>query len=64
MPEQIDLHQVRYFLEMARTQLRNVHSKRGTNGKDSLQQNIEEALKEITRAAPQKATQESAVPAA
>ena len=64
MPEPIDLNQVVYFLETARTQVKNIYSKRGTNGKDSIQQNLEEALKELRKAVPSRPTQESAVPAA
>lgn len=57
----IDLRQVRFYLENARQQLRNVYSKHGTNGKDALQQAIEEALKELRKAQP--ASQEPAIPA-
>jgi hypothetical protein len=64
MPEPIDLNQVVYFLETARTQVKNIFSKHGTNGKDSIQQNLEEALKELRKAVPARPTQESAVPAA
>ena len=61
MSREIDWKQVRFFLENARHQLRNVSSKAGTNGKDALQQAIDEALKELKKAEPQEPTQESAV---
>ena len=63
MSEPIDLNQVRYFLENARVQMRNVYSKQGTNAKDAIQQNLDEALKELRKAVPGKPTQESAVSA-
>lgn len=63
MPESIDLKQVRFYLENARVQVRNIYSKKGTNAKDSIRECLEEALKELRRAEPQPATQESAVPA-
>jgi hypothetical protein len=63
MSQQIDLNQVRFYLENARAQVRNIYSKQGTNGKDSIQMCLEEALKELRKAAPTPATQESAVPA-
>ena len=62
MSREIDLKQVRCFLENARQQLRNVSSKAGTNGKDALQQAINEALKELKKAEAEP-TQESAIPA-
>jgi hypothetical protein len=52
MSEQIDLQQVRRYLENARIQVRNVYSKQGTNGKDAIQQGLEEALKELKKADP------------
>ena len=64
MPETIDLNQVVYFLETARTQVKNIFSKHGTNGKDSIQQNLEEALKELRKVVPAQPTLESVVPAA
>jgi hypothetical protein len=63
MDQPIDLKQVRYYLENARVQVKNIYSKRGTNAKDSIRESLEEALKELRRAEPQNATQESAVPA-
>lgn len=63
MAESIDLKQVRFYLENARTHVRNVYSKQGTNGKDAIRECLEEALKEIRKAATEPATQESAVPA-
>jgi hypothetical protein len=63
MVEPIDLNQVRFYLENARVQVRNIYSKKGTNAKDSIRECLEEALKELRRAEPQPATQESAVPA-
>lgn len=61
MPENIDLKQVRFYLETARAQLRNVYSRQGTNAKDSIQQALEEALKELRKAEPLATTQQSAV---
>jgi hypothetical protein len=63
MAENIDLRQVRFYLENARAQVRNIYSMKGTNAKDSIRECLEEALKELRRAEPVAATQESAVPA-
>ena len=63
MPEQADLRTIRYYLENARVQLRDIYSRHGTNAKDSLQQSLEEALKEIRKAEPARSTLESAAPA-
>lgn len=63
MADNIDLRQVRFYLENARAQVRNIYSKKGTNAKDSIRECLEEALKELRRAEPAPATQESAVPA-
>ena len=63
MAEQINLKQVRFYLENAKAQIRNVYSKHGTNGKDAVLQGLEEALKELKKAEPQPATQEAAAPA-
>ncbi|HWE94491.1 MAG TPA: hypothetical protein VG269_11055 [Tepidisphaeraceae bacterium] len=63
MTNDIDLRQVRFYLENARAQVRNVFSKKGTNARDSIRECLEEALKELRRAEPVPATQESAVPA-
>ena len=62
LPE-IDLRQVRFYLENARQQLRNVYSKHGTNGKDALQQALAEALKELSKGQAHSGSQESAIPA-
>lgn len=63
MQEQIDLKQIRFYLENAQTQLKNIYSKRGTNGKDSIQMCIDESLKELRKASPARPTQEAAVSA-
>lgn len=61
MANDIDLRQIRFYLENARAQVRNVFSKKGTNARDSIRECLEEALKELRRAEPVPATQESAV---
>lgn len=63
MTREIDLKQVRFFLENARQQLRNISSKAGTNGKDAIQQAITEAIKELKKNDAQDPKQASAVPA-
>lgn len=63
MAENVDLRQIRFYLENARAQVRNIYSKKGTNAKDAIRESLEEALKELRRAEPIPATQDSAVPA-
>ena len=63
MNENVDLRTIRFYLENARAQLRNVYSKHGTNGKDAIQQAIEESLKELKKLEPVRSTQEVPVQA-
>ena len=63
MVQQIDLRQVRFYLENAKAQLGNIYSKHGTNGKDAVQQGLEEAIKELNKIIPAPSAQPAAVSA-